>query len=235
MINQAKFQAFTLAEVLITIAIIGIVAAMTLPSVIANYKKKEIPIRLKKFSSTMQNAFNMAKLEHGPVESWKFPEHQMDFDEVNEFAHTYLYPYITGIKDCTSKEGICQKMSQNMYTATSYTIPVHIFADGGCFLFVTGGANENSANIHFTYDYNCLGKPNEPDKDIFTFYLHYSGDTMSFRSGNFPSYNASGLLKKRSELMNLCKNHTQTHNSGICSYLIEFDVWEIKDDYSYKL
>ena len=41
MINQAKFQAFTLAEVLITIAIIGIVAAMTLHSVIANYKKKE--------------------------------------------------------------------------------------------------------------------------------------------------------------------------------------------------
>ena len=133
MINQAKFQAFTLAEVLITIAIIGIVAAMTLPSVIANYKKKEIPIRLKKFSSTMQNAFNMAKLEHGPVESWKFPEHQMDFDEVNEFAHTYLYPYITGIKDCTSKEGICQKMSQNMYTATSYTIPVHFLLMEGVF------------------------------------------------------------------------------------------------------
>lgn len=58
---------------------------------------------------------------------------------------------------------------------------------------------------------------------------------MSFRSGNFPSYNSSGLLKKRSELMNLCKNHTQTHNSGICSSLIEFDGWEIKDDYPYKL
>ena len=33
---------FTLAEVLITLGIIGIVAAMTLPFVIADYKKKEI-------------------------------------------------------------------------------------------------------------------------------------------------------------------------------------------------
>ena len=34
-----KFFAFTLAEVLITLGIIGIVAALTMPSLIANYKK----------------------------------------------------------------------------------------------------------------------------------------------------------------------------------------------------
>ena len=33
-------KSFTLAEVLITLGIIGVVAAMTLPSLIGNYKKK---------------------------------------------------------------------------------------------------------------------------------------------------------------------------------------------------
>jgi prepilin-type N-terminal cleavage/methylation domain-containing protein len=35
-------KGFTLAEVLITIAIIGIVAALTIPSVIINYQKAQV-------------------------------------------------------------------------------------------------------------------------------------------------------------------------------------------------
>ena len=35
-----KFKGFTLAEVLITLAVIGVVAAMTLPTLISNVKSK---------------------------------------------------------------------------------------------------------------------------------------------------------------------------------------------------
>ena len=38
---NSKKTAFTLAEVLITLGIIGVVAAMTMPSLIANHKEKE--------------------------------------------------------------------------------------------------------------------------------------------------------------------------------------------------
>ena len=48
--------AFTLAEVLITLGVIGIVAAMTLPTLIANYQKELIATRLKHFSSLLQQA-----------------------------------------------------------------------------------------------------------------------------------------------------------------------------------
>ena len=41
-------DAFTLAEVLITLGIIGVVAAMTMPALIANTKKSEISAKLKK-------------------------------------------------------------------------------------------------------------------------------------------------------------------------------------------
>ena len=44
--NEVRGAGFTLAEVLITLGIIGVVAAMTLPSVIHNYKKKEASSRL---------------------------------------------------------------------------------------------------------------------------------------------------------------------------------------------
>ncbi len=44
-----KKKGFTLAEILITLGIIGIVAAMTIPTLISNYKKKEYSTKIKKF------------------------------------------------------------------------------------------------------------------------------------------------------------------------------------------
>ena len=41
-------KGFTLAEVLITLGIIGVVAALTLPSLITNYRKKQTVAQLKK-------------------------------------------------------------------------------------------------------------------------------------------------------------------------------------------
>ena len=62
--------AFTLAEVLITLGIIGVVAAMTLPSLIQNYHEKQRVTQLKKAYSVMQNAFLMAQEEYGDVTDW---------------------------------------------------------------------------------------------------------------------------------------------------------------------
>lgn len=41
-------KGFTLAEVLITLGIIGVVAAMTMPSLVANYEKKRTATAVKK-------------------------------------------------------------------------------------------------------------------------------------------------------------------------------------------
>ena len=51
--------AFTLAEVLITLGIIGVVAALTLPSVVAHYKEKVLVTQVQKAYSEMQNALKM--------------------------------------------------------------------------------------------------------------------------------------------------------------------------------
>ncbi len=51
-----KRAAFTLAEVLITLGIIGVVAAMTIPTLISNHNKRVVETRLKKFYSSMNQA-----------------------------------------------------------------------------------------------------------------------------------------------------------------------------------
>lgn len=67
--NNKKF-AFTLAEVLITLGIIGVVAAMTMPSLIANYQEKQRVSQLKKVYSALSQAFVSAVQENGTPDEW---------------------------------------------------------------------------------------------------------------------------------------------------------------------
>ncbi len=57
--------AFTLAEVLITIGIIGIVAAMTLPALVQHYQEKQRINQLKVFASIFEQALRKTFLENG--------------------------------------------------------------------------------------------------------------------------------------------------------------------------
>ena len=59
--DMEKKAAFTLAEVLITLGIIGIVAAMTLPALINNYKEQEIITRVKKTYTTIAQALELVQ------------------------------------------------------------------------------------------------------------------------------------------------------------------------------
>ena len=63
-----KKIAFTLAEVLITLGIIGIVAAMTLPTLIQSNKNKEVEAKLKKIYSVMNQAILLSEKDNGPKE-----------------------------------------------------------------------------------------------------------------------------------------------------------------------
>ncbi len=54
-------KGFTLAEVLITLAIIGVVAAISIPSVIANTQQQEYKTGLKKAVSVLNSAITMTK------------------------------------------------------------------------------------------------------------------------------------------------------------------------------
>ena len=62
-----RTKAFTLAEILITLGIIGIVAAMTLPTVINNTKAKELETQLKASYSILQQALQRMQADTGII------------------------------------------------------------------------------------------------------------------------------------------------------------------------
>mgnify|MGYP002678171255 CR=1 FL=1 len=61
----AKKAAFTLAEVLITLGIIGVVAAITLPTLVANYKKQVYVTQLKKSVSAWEQGLQKILADEG--------------------------------------------------------------------------------------------------------------------------------------------------------------------------
>ena len=60
-----KVGAFTIAEVLITLGIIGVVAAMTLPALITRNQNKALEASLKKNYSIILQAFDMYQADNG--------------------------------------------------------------------------------------------------------------------------------------------------------------------------
>lgn len=61
-----KKQAFTLAEVLLVLAIIGVIAAVTIPAIMQQSSEKKFSALAKKSASTIQNAIDL-KLATEPI------------------------------------------------------------------------------------------------------------------------------------------------------------------------
>ncbi len=81
-------KAFTLAEVLLTLGIIGIVAAMILPGIIQDYREKETVTRVKKFYSVFSQAYTQAVLENGTIDTWGLTDAELYEDEDGNSIHT---------------------------------------------------------------------------------------------------------------------------------------------------
>ena len=217
--------AFTLAEVLITLGIIGVVAAITIPTLISNHQKEVVGKRLQKFYSTMQNAFNFAMIDHGEMSYWEFPTKQNDGDQMSKFATTYIFPYLKGVSQCdTNSNPECFSYGSEIF---DQGLPaIYIFSDGSCFGMNIGGSGVGAGNIHIYYDYNCMQKPNIYGKDVFDFIIRWVNNEYVFKAGGYATVNKT----TREELLNYCKN-AQNRSRGECASLIQFDGWQVKDDY----
>ena len=60
-------RAFTLAEVLITLGIIGVVAAMTMPALVSHHQKMVFKNQYKKLYSTLYQAYNKSVYDVGGI------------------------------------------------------------------------------------------------------------------------------------------------------------------------
>lgn len=99
--KKLYLHAFTLAEMLITLGIIGIVAAMTLPALVGNWKKKTIEARLKKFYSVANQAIILSEIKNGPKEYWpcfvNLCDNRISTENFKDWYNTYLNDFLNTI------------------------------------------------------------------------------------------------------------------------------------------
>ncbi len=93
-----KHKAFTMAEVLITLGVIGIVAAMTFPMMIHKYRKVVIENRLKTTLSLLNQALYMSVANNGPAYGWDYNL------TTEEFFNQYYAPYLKYTHVCEWNE-----------------------------------------------------------------------------------------------------------------------------------
>jgi prepilin-type N-terminal cleavage/methylation domain-containing protein len=92
--------AFTLAEVLITLLIVGIIASITIPAVIQNTNNAQHVTQLKKTYATLSQAFSLLKTENGGDISAVFSYPDSGSNSMNIFADK-----LNVIKKCGSGMG----------------------------------------------------------------------------------------------------------------------------------
>ena len=219
-----RLFAFTLAEVLITLGIIGIVAAMTLPSLMQKQQKLETTVRLKKFYSGMNQAILAAQSIHGDSKYWAKSEYILDengnydYETYNKEAvdifNLYLLPHLKVLKLTDGQspgEGPDGKPVAGKF-------PQVYFADGSSMQLKMGSCFD----IYF--DSNGDKKPNAYGKDKFIFFFCYKNNKSMISSEIGGSSNSYAT---RDEALDLCKN-----SSTRCAVLLQkFDNWEFKKDY----
>jgi len=84
--ESLKFSnfAFTLAEVLIVIAIIGTVAALTLPNLNDKYSEDKTIVKLQKLQNELNSAHRQSVLKYGNYDEW-FASNETDANKITEY------------------------------------------------------------------------------------------------------------------------------------------------------
>lgn len=93
-----KKNGFTLAEVLITLGIIGVVAALTIPILMQKQQDMATVASLKKTFSTLANAYNLAVKDNGSPDTWQL---NLGVDQI----FTIMGPYLNITKNCRTSTG----------------------------------------------------------------------------------------------------------------------------------
>ncbi|MBE7706181.1 MAG: type II secretion system protein [Cyanobacteria bacterium SIG30] len=226
-----SLKAFTLAEVLITLAIIGVVAALTIPSVVTNYQNQERIAALKKTYSALANTTNLAISEHGAIETWEVATR---LEGAVNFVDKYMIPYLKIQKKCgIDRAGICALKN---YSYLNESTPGHgseratnfVLADGTVVVSSTYYA-EPHKRVYLWVDVNGSKGPNVLGKDIFDFSYFIAG--YGIQNGKLLP---PGINRTMNQIIAESSSGCNKNASGeFCGALIIRNGWKIpnKDEY----
>lgn len=230
---------FTLAEVLITLGVIGVVAALTMPILIGTYRKHVVEARLSKFYSTMNQAILRSEADNGPKEFWEPITNDFELDDDGKvdlqtssglaWYKKYLAPYLNVIKiEINDKYG---------------NVMVY-FPDGGLCLMGEGSFQywvdgKNAEPFLFDSEQNRY-RNNAKASGIkyFTFqFAPWNKNNKYFYKKGMEPYIWGSWNGDISALLNSssigCRENV-TNERAACTKLIQMNGWKIPKDYPLK-
>ena len=202
-------KGFTLAEVLITIGIIGVVAAMTIPTLINKYKRHVAEVKLQKFYSVINNAMKMIEQNYGEI-SEVTTIHKDTSDFSKEFYEKYFTPYMSNVK-----------------VKAFYDRYYIVFADGSGF-----HVRNYYTELDFLYYLDMNKKMNEKNAKNYKkyeFYFQYNPTKRVVASyGIYFDWNTLSSNNTQEEQKRKCYNGSYTY---YCAAVIQRNGWKIPNDY----
>ncbi|MBQ8459276.1 type II secretion system protein [bacterium] len=174
--DRTKKAAFTLAETLITIGIIGVVSALTIPNLMNRYYEKQTVAKLKETYSILSQALRMAEEEYGDVSGWDLELNGSSADA--EKIAQNLKPYLKVATDCgiNDSDGKCiyngtyKILSDaNWVNYANNTNYYKLSLLNGTSMFFRSKDDNRPAYIAIFVDTNAHYKPNTFGRDLFTF------------------------------------------------------------------
>lgn len=185
-----KKIAFTLAEVLITLGIIGIVAEMTIPTLMNNVQDLQFKSAAKEAYSKANQAFTLMKSD-GTYTSGQASYYNASNDFKNNFMAKFKI-----VKDCGNlDECVAWDKSGVVYkTLNGDIVPHQSHFRYGQFTTVDGmfwAIDDSASYILITVDVNGYQKtPNQFGRDAYMFYIDPNGTFMPVGAPN--SFYTSG-------------------------------------------
>ncbi len=203
-------KGFTLAEVLVTLGIIGVVAAMTIPAMIHETNKKSTIEQLKKSAATLNLAVYNATMTDGQVNTWSW---QTD-DGILNIMQTLINPRLSVGYMCSGSVGPNSHCSYKVKTLNSSEEEIDkmfpaktrvllndgsliAFTDTNSFLNPDDGESDDDTDKPtnsvcnwggspktlcgvFMVDVNGNKKPNMVGKDVFYYGIYLSGAVLPY-------------------------------------------------------
>ena len=251
--SATRKVAFTLAEVLITLGVIGVVAALTLPAFINNYEKHLTVTRLKYSYDIFSNMIRRAEADYGDITEWGIDaDGRQEYDSQNQkiirtqFTLKYILPYLQGAEFTDSRT--------KTYAEYGYKTPI-VMPSGKVFgpldgfppivrlsngmivvvtfsTMVTADKKTLLSGLLFAVDINGPSGKNQIGRDVFIFVIPFVVNTKVLFYQYYTVDLESNYIRlkpektTRSFMIDDCKSNGMT-----CGYLIQNDGWQIKDDY----
>ena len=224
-------RAFTLAEVLITLGIIGVVAVLTMPPLIAKYQKKETAVRLVKTYAELSQAVKLSEIDNDIVDNWNYSL------GAQAFFDKYLKNYMKKVTILPSSKWK-SLVSYKMLNGTAF--------DNSCLLYDVSTIGVMLSNGTIMYiipqttqfkliyiDINGLNPPNKYGKDLFSFSIQPTYGLVPYGFGTTNSSGDTfGTEYNRAILIGTSNSACKKSGTGTwCAALIRLDGWEIKNDY----